>query len=136
MKMWFGYGSEHSANLVIIGKFRTEEEASGTAQLLEILTDTVRDDEGRGQIKAGSESTRFSDALMKVFSDTNFSSFDHKDPEQLLYDYSIERTGRDLVITTDELTIEAILKILLHGNARVEVYSAHTYPGPHGRSTT
>ncbi|EUA59807.1 hypothetical protein I550_2955 [Mycobacterium intracellulare 1956] len=32
------------------------------------------------------------------------------------------------MITTDESDVQALLKVLLDGGARVEVYSAHDYP--------
>ena len=28
MKLWMGYGSEHSANLVMLGKFKSAEDAT------------------------------------------------------------------------------------------------------------
>jgi len=34
MKLWLGYGSEHSANLIMIGKFEDRETATKTRELI------------------------------------------------------------------------------------------------------
>lgn len=37
MKVWNGYGSEHSMNLVMVGQFKTIEDAEKTKELIESL---------------------------------------------------------------------------------------------------
>jgi hypothetical protein len=49
--------------------------------------------------------------------------------EQLLYDVRIDVEDNKIVMTTDEVDVLAFLKVLLDKGARVEVYSAHDYPG-------
>ena len=45
MKVWIGYGSEHSANLVIIGKFASGKKANAALALLNEATRIAREDE-------------------------------------------------------------------------------------------
>jgi hypothetical protein len=41
----------------------------------------------------------------------------------------VRRDGSSIVVTTDETDVQALLKVLLDKGARIEVYSAHDYPG-------
>ncbi len=132
MKVWYSYGSEHSANLVIIGRFKTAEKAEEIQRLIEGATEVATDDESAGRLEAGKVPTEFSEPMLNFLSTNNFHSFRYTDPEQLLYSYDLERSDDQIVVTTDEENIQAFIKMLLWGDAKVEVY-CNTYPGPHGR---
>ena len=41
MRIWYGFGSEHSANLMMIGRFKTSEDAKEAILVLERLNDVV-----------------------------------------------------------------------------------------------
>jgi Family of unknown function (DUF6375) len=133
MKVWIGYGSEHSANLVVIGQFKSPKEAQEALDLLNKVTTIARADEASGLLKAGSPSTKFSDAMLKFCSDSNFMSFGLNDPEQLLYEYSASRDTDKVIVKTEELEISPFLKVFINGGAKIEVYSAHNHQGPYGR---
>ena len=135
MKIWFGFGSEHSANLVIIGTFASSDDAAKALDLLNEATDIARADEGAGRLKAGEVSKKFSDGLLDLATTKNFASFSYGDPEELLYDFNAVRGGSKVVVTTDELDVNAFLKILIHHGAKVEVYSAHDHDSRYGRHT-
>ena len=45
MKIWTGYGSEHSANLVMLGKFKTPEDATNFLAELEKLERLIQEDD-------------------------------------------------------------------------------------------
>mgnify|MGYP001561550487 CR=1 FL=1 len=132
MKIWHGFGSEHSANLVIIGEFRSAADAQQALNLLNEAADVARQEESSGSLEAGSVRTDFSDAIMDLFKRTNLS-LNYGDPEELLYEFHARQEGERVVITTDERDIGVFMKVLLHGQARIEVYSAHSHDGPHGR---
>lgn len=135
MKVWVGYGSENSANLVIIGKFESTQKADEALKLLEEATRIARADESAGRLTAGSMTSKFSHDMMDFFRRTNFASFAYGDPEQLLYDYRVAREPGKLVLTTEELEINAFMKLFIHFGAKVEVYSAHDHGGAYGRHT-
>lgn len=42
MKVWYAYGSEHSANLVMIGHFKSVHDAEETKNLFEHLSSGLR----------------------------------------------------------------------------------------------
>jgi len=44
MKIWPGFGSEHSANLVMIGRFENAKEASDTKDVIDKLRNQVLSD--------------------------------------------------------------------------------------------
>jgi hypothetical protein len=70
MKVWFGYGSEHSANLVMIGEFKTAEDAQTALDLLNEATQIAREDEENGLLDAGKVATRFTPNQMAFFTRT------------------------------------------------------------------
>ena len=45
MKLWMGYGSEHSANLVMLGKFKSAEDATDFLAELEKLERLIQEDD-------------------------------------------------------------------------------------------
>jgi hypothetical protein len=132
MKIWFGYGSEHSANLVIIGEFKNADEAQRSLDLLNEATQIARADEDAGHISAGTVTRQISEAQIDFFKRTSLP-LGYGGPEQLLLEFHPRREGNRVVITTEEDEINAILRILLHGGAKMEVYSAHDHTGPYGR---
>jgi hypothetical protein len=122
MKTWNSYGSEHSANLVMIGKFRDATSAEAAKDAIDEIEKFVGDHNSREGIE------RYSDAEMDLFKRLNFYWLQPGELEQFRYDISSELQGDSIVVTTDETEIAALLKLLLAKGARVEVYSAHDYP--------
>ena len=134
MKIWYQNGSEHSANLVMIGHFENVADATKAKEIIDALTEQVRADESSGRLIIGDPSERFSDAMLDLLGKLNIGSIGPSELEQFSYDINIKEQGNDLVLTTDELDISAFLKVMFQKGARVEVYSAHNYPEtPHGR---
>lgn len=135
MKLWNGYGSEHSANMVLIGTFESSDKAEEAVKLLKDATDVARADEAAGRLVAGKPPTSFSDGMMELYKRTNLS-LNYGDPEELLYDYDAAREGDRVIITTDEMLLSAFVKVMIHGGAKIQVYSRHDHSGPYGRPTT
>lgn len=123
MKMWKGYGSEHSMNLVMIGYFKEAKDAEGTKELIEKLTKIVTLDEENHNASNG----RYSEQMMEFFKATNLYILRQEELEQFVYDVNTEVKDDKVIITTDEVDISAFMKILLEKGARIEVYSAHEY---------
>ena len=128
MKIWEGFGSEHSANLVMIGRFATAEDALLAAKELEALTELI---------EGAFDYDRFDEDPMALFRDQKLRenlakldiySFSPEDIETLVREYGLSRSGVEVEIRTDELDVSGFLKFMIHKGARVEVYSAHNYP--------
>jgi Family of unknown function (DUF6375) len=128
MKIWLNYGSEHSANLVMIGKFASIQDARAANALMQKLIDQAREDEQNGLIEPRGETDRFSEAMGKLLSDANLYTLAPSELEQFNYDFNLDVQGSSVVVKTDEIDVSALLKLLLSKGARVEVYSAHDYP--------
>ena len=121
MKLWNAYGSEHSAKLRIIGTFKSVNDAEEAAELFNQLLELWETEPKSGE--------SFSEEMREVMVRNNFMTFNENDPKQLGYFYPLENKGDKIIVDTDELEIQALLKVLINKGAKVEVYSRHDYPG-------
>ena len=134
MKVWCGFGSEHSANLVMIGRFKEVDDATKTRDIIERLTRQVMADEQAGLIKIGEHADRYTDAMLHLLGKVNVHSIGPAELEQFMYDVRIDVQDNEVILTTDEIDVSAFFKVLLDNGARIEMYSAHDYPDTeHGR---
>lgn len=128
MKIWHGYGSEHSMNLVMIGHFKEEKNAIKAAEIIDDLRGLAQSELDRGAIALG-RSRRFSDAAREKLLALNIMDLSPAELEQFVYDVSVGRPdGPELRLTTDEADVSGFLKIMIHNGAKVEVFSAHDHP--------
>lgn len=134
MKIWNGYGSEHSANLVIIGKFASASDAQNNLGFLNEVIEVAQRDYDSGELQNSIQKNEISEGIMELYRRTQLL-LGSTDAEQLLYDFNAKQEGDKIVITTNELEINAVLKVLLHGSAKIEVYSAHDHDSAYGRQT-
>lgn len=134
MKIWYGYGSEHSMNLVMVGHFKQIADAEKAKEILDSLAESVSADIDNGVLEAGNPPQRYSDRMMDLLKKANIYIIGANEFEQFAYDYRLKLDGSKVVLTTDESDVSAFLKVLVHQGAKVEVYSAHDYPDTeHGR---
>ena len=127
MKIWFGYGSEHSMNLVMIGHFRDAGGAAKAKQVIDELTSQVLADSEAGLIDIGGRSDRYTDKMLDLLQKLHVHSIGPAELEQLGYDFNLKIDDTKLVLTTDESDVSAFFKVMIDQGARVEVYSAHEY---------
>ncbi|RMG27908.1 MAG: hypothetical protein D6732_19680 [Methanobacteriota archaeon] len=127
MKIWKGYGSEHSMNLVMIGYFKEARDAEKVKELFDQLVSQVMQSTNGGEIDRLPKD-RFTDPMLEFLREVNLYTIGPAELEQFLYDVRIDFDGDKVVITTDEVDVSAFLKVLIDRGARVEVYSAHDYP--------
>lgn len=128
MKIWRGYGSEHSSNLVMIGRFKTVAGAAETKRIIDRLTEQIRADVKAGLMDETDPPQRFTDHIMELVKEVETYIVAPAELSQFNYEFSVEVQGDTLVLTTEEYDISAFLKILVNGGARVEVFSRHDYP--------
>jgi hypothetical protein len=127
MKVWHVFGSEHSSNLVMIGRFKEVDDANEAKEIINLLIQQVRADEQAGLIKIGELTDRYSDGMRKLLEEIKVYSIGPAEFEQFAYDVSIRVENNELILTTDEIEVSAFLKVLIDKGARIEVYSAHHY---------
>ncbi|MGA7979015.1 MAG: DUF6375 family protein [Chromatiaceae bacterium] len=129
MKIWNGYGSEHSANLVMIGHFESAEGAATAVEKLNALRDQADEDEADKSSPSLFGAERYSEQMLRLLSKIKVHSLEPSELQQFLLDISWKSEGDRVVITTEELEVSALLKVLLDEGARVEVFSAHVHKG-------
>jgi hypothetical protein len=124
VKIWHGYGSEHSMNLVMIGHFKSSEDAEKTQELIKELSEGLSD-----KIEIGAIHDRFDHDVLDLLIKTDCSSLSRFELEHFLYeDTHTQVEGDKIILTTDEFEVSAFFKLMILKGAKVEVYSAHDYP--------
>jgi hypothetical protein len=127
MKIWFGYGSEHSFNLVMIGHFADAMKARATADAIERLRRLAHEKFDAGELDLGDGPPRFPEELLAVLRELKIYSFAYSDPPQLLLDCDISVRDSDVVLKSDDIDVAPFLKVMLQNGAKVELYSAHDF---------
>ena len=128
MKVWFGYGSEHSMNLVMIGHFREAGDATSAWEMIERISEQANLDRDSGLIGYEGRTDRFSDGMRDLlYYSLQIMTLGPVDLEQFLYEVNVSVDEDKVIVTTDEADVSAFLKVLMNNGARVEVYSAHEY---------
>lgn len=134
MKVWYEHGSEHSANLVMIGHFEDASEAAKVKEIIDALSKQVAEEQHRGTLVIGSPSERYGKEMLDLLARLDIASIGPRELEQFAYEVTTKVVGDQVVVTTEELDISAFLKVMFLRGARIEVYSAHDHAGTgHGR---
>lgn len=127
MKVWYQHGSEHSANLVMIGHFENVAEATKAKEIIDTLTNQVREEEASGTRALGQLSERYGNAMLDLLGKLNIASIGPQELEQFLYEVNVNVESSKIIITTEEIDISVFLKVLFDQGARIEVFSAHNH---------
>ena len=128
MKIWNGYGSEHSMNLVLIGKFKQEQDAEKVEKDIKTLSTQAEKDECYSIPFDEPENQRFSDEMLSLLYSLKLHTLGPTDLGQLVSDHHLDREGNRITITTDEAEVSAFVKLFVEAGAKVEIFSAHDYP--------
>ena len=131
MKIWVGFGSEHSANLVMIGRFATLEDAAGAERELQELSDLIVNEFDYDAYDENRMGVFTVDAIRKCLERLSLHTFSAEDVETLGREHHVTRRGAEIEVRTDEWDLGGLLKFMIHKRARIQVYSAYDYPdGP------
>lgn len=125
MKIWAGFGSEHSYKLVMIGRFEEAGKAAEVKKIIDRLTQQVMDEDELPSFDSEPRYQKYSEPMLKLLSELEIRSVGSTELEQLRYDVSSEVKDNTIVFETDEIDVAAFMKILIEKGARVEMYSAH-----------
>jgi hypothetical protein len=123
MRIWHSYGSEHSMDLVLVGKFETVSGAEAAIEQMEALKALAQaewsDDDWRRQDE------RMPDSLAAELRKLKLYEMGRSDVDIYYFDHSVERNGSTVRVWTEESEVQGFLKVLIHLGARVEVFSRH-----------
>lgn len=129
MKIWHGYGSDHSSALVMIGRFKTLADARKAHEMLGQLTECATEDLNSGVIDYHGVNDDFSEATKEKMRDLKLFSLSPADIADLaLLDARIEQNGTEIRIRSDDVDIGGFVKLMVAAGAAVEVFSAHEFP--------
>jgi len=128
MKIWRGYGSEHSANLVMIGRFKDAKSAREAKEAMDKLGEQQSKDAQNSAAPREDVSDRYSDGMLAMMQEVHVHSIMPAEFEQFNLNINVELKNAEIHVTTDEVEISAFLKILIDKGAKVQVYSADYYP--------
>ena len=123
MKIWNGYGSEHSMDLVMIGHFKSPEDAESTKKIIDKLSVELV-----GKIEIGTNRENFSSEILDILRKADCYIISPGELEHFLYERNISVEGDKIILTTEESEVSAFFKLMIHKGAKVEVYSAHYHP--------
>ncbi|MDH0777775.1 DUF6375 family protein [Delftia tsuruhatensis] len=129
MKIWSGYGSEHSMNLVLIGKFKKAQDAEKVEKDIEKLSEQALKDETHSFVfDPDPKDLRFSEGMLSLLRGLRLNTLGPDEIGQLVSDYRLEREDDRIIVKTDEADVSAFVKLFIEAGAKVEVFSAHDYP--------
>lgn len=128
MKIWNEYGSEHSMNLVLIGKFKRAQDAEKVEKDIDKLSAQASKDDSHSISFGEPEDQRFSDDMLSLLRNLKLNTLGPADLGQLVSEHQLRREGDRITITTDEAEVSAFVKLFIEAGAKVEVFSAHDYP--------
>lgn len=128
MKIWNEYGSEHSMNLVLIGRFKRAQDAEKVERDIDKLSAQASKDDSHSISFGEPEDQRFSDDMLSLLRSLKLNTLGPADFGQLLSDHRLSREGDRITVTTDEAEVSAFVKLFIEAGAKVEVFSAHDYP--------
>lgn len=128
MKVWQGYGTEHSMDLVMIGRFDEATKAETALDVIKQAIALIQTEENEGRLVVGDPADRYSDEMLRAVGELRLHNIGPRELEQFLYDVTVDRHGEKIVLRTDEVEVQAFVKLLLTHGAKVEMFSAHDYP--------
>jgi len=113
----------------MIGRFKDASDAMQAKAVIDRLTEQVNTEVEAGNMEIGEHKADYSDEMLDRLINENIMSIGPAELQQLAYEVDVEVEDDRLVMTTEEIDVSVFLKVLLDKGARVEVYSAHNYPG-------
>ena len=128
MKIWNEYGSEHSMNLVLIGRFKREQDAKKVEMDIGKLSAQASKDDSFSIAWDALADQRFSDEMLALLRSLKLNTLGPADLGQLVSDHDPRRDGDRITVTTEEAEVSAFVKLFIEAGAKVEVFSAHDYP--------
>ena len=123
MKIWTGYGSEHSANLVMLGKFKTPEDATNFLKELEKLERLIQEDNSRDDVFR-----KFPEKILdeicsgRIRFCNDFAPKDLNDFRMDLQRYQRDDDQTIVEFKSDETGWAGLIKMMLNAGARIELF--------------
>ena len=98
MKIWNAFGSEHSMNLVMIGRFKEVRNAQQAKRSIDRLTEFLRDEESTSPYGTDDARRGFSQALRELLKDEELYSIAPAELDQFCYNVRVEQTETEISV--------------------------------------
>jgi len=115
-------------DLVMIGRFDEATKAETALDVIKQAIALIQTEENEGRLVVGDPADRYSDEMLRAVGELRLHNIGPRELEQFLYDVTVDRHGEKIVLRTDEVEVQAFVKLLLTHGAKVEMFSAHDYP--------
>jgi hypothetical protein len=109
-------------NLVMIGSFKNVNDAEKTRELINQLTEGLKD-----KIEIGATREKYGEDVIELLKKVDTYLLRPFELEQFLYEVHMRIDGNKIIITTDESEVSAFFKLMVNNGAKVEIYSGHDY---------
>ena len=129
MKIWQSYGSEHSINLVMIGRFKELSDAEEAKALIDALFDDLNN-----KVQIETRQDRYSSEVLDLLMSRNISYLSPQELGQFLFDIDVRLEGNEpedgIDLATPEASPEEILSRPRHRRVRPPTLALieHTLP--------
>jgi len=125
MKIWTGFGSEHSYRLVLVGHFATERDAEIVVEKFERLQEIASDN--AGDTDWDEPNPGYTDEMYQQLRAIGAGNLSRPDVDGFSYLYGLEQVGKTITLRTDDAELQGFLKLIFDNSGRVEIYSSHDW---------
>ncbi len=127
MKVWIGYGSEHSNNLMMVGTFANVDRATEAFKDFDEIRKQAQLDYEDGILDFEKTHSRWSDAMRDLLMKHNVYSLGPDDLMDFVLDTQVSQEGDKIIVRTDEIEVAGFLKLFYSRGARIEVGDAQSF---------
>jgi hypothetical protein len=120
MKIWIENAGDHSANLKIIGTFKSEDDAQKAVDTINSMIDITQ---SAGEPKPGDS---FAKEVLDFMAKNN-TPFSPEAVASCAYYSPVKRVGKAIEVRTDELEIQILIGTFIYCGGKIELYSLHNY---------
>jgi hypothetical protein len=124
MKIWIGHGSEHSFSLVLIGHFVDEANARRATERFRRLKAAAESEPPK---QGWQTDERFSTGMLALLQELKLYELSPTDVDNFVFDHTVDVSGKEVRIETDEAEVQGFLKVLINGGAKIEIFSTHDW---------
>ena len=128
MKVWNSHSSEHSAKIVLVGEFKTVEDANALMKELTEFEEMLRPHAQECYDAPERYPEEVKNALYEGKKFPHAQYVYSGELQQFVCDHDLDQSENKVVIHSDEYEWGGVLKMLITAGAKISVFSSHDYP--------
>lgn len=127
MKLWYGYSSEHSSRIKLIGRFKTSAAGKEFEESLNQMRELVVENYDECLNNVDKFPRHILDLLFHG-AIKNTQTLAAHDLLDFGNEMSVDLKDKEIVISSDECNWAGVIKMLIEAGAKIEMFSEHDYP--------